>query len=94
MAYKVIIFSLTAIIAIITTCQGQTDYYKNGKLICFTDQTVKDYDNTECEKGYNSALLFQLFGIDCCNAEANNARKEFQTTSKDINIASLDNAVS
>ena len=62
---------------VFVTCQGLNSF-PNGDFVCREDGTVVEEtgNDSTCNKD-NSALWYQIFGIDCCIEEAQENMKEF-----------------
>ena len=77
MALEFVKLVLSLVFTLNVTCQGLKSF-TNGDFVCREDGTVVEETGNDrtCNKD-NSALRYQIFGIDCCIEEAQENMKEF-----------------
>jgi len=92
MALEFVKLVLSLVFTLAATCQGLKSF-PNGDFVCREDGMVVEEgtgNNTACNKD-NSALRYQIFGIDCCIKEVKENMKEFFDIFQDSFLSSLNN---
>ena len=76
----------------LTTTIKATEIIENANFACFKNGKLfaETGNKRSCSaKSYNSARLFQLFGIDCCNEVAKESMDKFFSISQSMQKSSL-----